>query len=427
VSYHIVFMSAEIFLPLFILAGVLSTALRLDDDDEDRQEVRHSVSQLARPSFNRSAVLLQSDSHSESTVFRSAGYARNCEQQPVFSGEIGLGPFAPRSDNERKWTELEVTKFEPRKPKVAFLMFVKDGAMINNVHMWEAWMKHAREEEGIDFAMHVHIKKEYQNTFRKYSVPFWVPTSWCDMFDAEMMLMREALQDPNVTHLMTLSSNSIPLKSLSFIYKEIEQQPATRMCIDHEFKRFGGLRKKSPRAESWWLMRRSEALPFINNQDLVRDTFKYRNKSDCGDENTWALALLLRKSRWKAEVELVDECPMFTDWKDSCKDWAKKSDDACKNCVNLRQEPHTDANVGHPRTYTHVGVKAWHELVETPFWFGRKFDDNAFLQIVDPWPLKPPPPLSAAQVANPAATAAAASVAKVEAAVATAAAMAAPS
>jgi hypothetical protein len=370
-----------------------------------KQSVIQSISQSVHQSVRRS------DGES---VFQSVGYSRNCKVRPVANPHTDLTQLSPESPNERKWTELKVATFPKRAPKLALLMFVKEGAIINNAKMWQSWTNHAKEQ-GLDFTMHIHAKEDYdkawqawthhtkkqggssaamqdqakedhENLILKYKYPRWTPTSWCDMFDAEIMLMRAALQDPEVTHLMTLSANSVPLKNLSSIYEEIRRQPATRMCLDYKHKRFGGQRKHSPRAESWWLMTRSDAMPFIQNQALVRNTFKYTHKLKCSDENVWALALLLRKNKWKEDMQLVDECPMFTDWKGSCKAWANRANDGCKNCVNLRKEPHSEAGPGHPRLYKHVGVKAWQELQDNPFWFGRKFADHAFSEIDDPWP-----------------------------------------
>jgi hypothetical protein len=150
---------------------------------------------------------------------------------------------------------------------MALLMSVKEKETVSNAKMWEAWMNHAKEE-GLDFAMHVHAKDFNQGLFQRHYVPEWIPTARCDMFDAEMMLMRKALKDPAITHLMMVSANSVPLKNLSFIYSEIERQPATRMCIDYDFRRFGGTRTHSPRAESWWLMSRSDAVVFVDTRIL---------------------------------------------------------------------------------------------------------------------------------------------------------------
>jgi hypothetical protein len=376
-----------------VVAGVLSAALHQSDID-----VVPSLIQL-------------SDASATQSGFQSASQSRNCGGGPSDDSNSDLTRWAPNSDNERNWTDLPPIVDDARlKPKLALLMFLKDGVSISNAQMWESWMNHAKAE-GLSFSMLIHGRKfvnghAYPHWFsfkhgesndklsmkwlEKHYVNETVPTRWCDTFDAQMLLLRQALRDPDITHLTTVSANSVPLKPLSFMYKEIEQEPATRMCMDYDWKAFGH-RKNFPRAETWWLMSRSDASLFVGHEKLVRGTFKLplSKAARCPDEESWALPLLLRKGKWKNEVGLVNECVMFTDWIDSCKAWANHAGEPCEN---LRGEPHTNATWQRPRQYEHVGVEAWHELTRSRFWFGRKFDNHAFLEIKAPWAPPPPPP-----------------------------------
>jgi len=407
-------------LKLLVISGVLSAALQHGDDASlasTSQSVHDSLSQ---------------------TGFQAAGYSRNCGRGPVYfseaeaSGTPGIdarqwgssptdGDFTadamgidfdadsdltrwvPLSDYERLWTEFPPIASDglvqsDLKPKLAVLMFVSltPAQPISNSRMWASWVNNAKAE-GLDFSMLFHGDKTARfndqtpedeinlKLLDQYYVNKTVPTARCDVFNAQMFLLREALRDPDITHVVTVSVNSVPLKPLSFMYEQIKQEPATRMCMDYNWTN-PGTRKTFPRAETWWLMSRSDASLFVDNEDLVLDIFN-ETKLSCADEERWALPLLLRKSRWKDKVGLLDECVMFTDWINSCKEWENHAN-GCNPCKNLRKEPHAESTLQRPRKYDHVGVKAWHELTQTRFWFGRKFADDAFLDIKSPWLVK---------------------------------------
>jgi hypothetical protein len=317
------------------------------------------------------------------------------------TADSDLTQWVPLSDYEREWTELPIDSAGPvknLKPKLAVLMFVSENPAqpISNSKMWATWVNNAKAE-GLDFSLLFHGDKKARfsdethedainlNLLRQYYVNETVSTQRCDVFNAQILLMRQALRDPDITHVTTVSVNSVPLKPLSFMYEQIKKEPATRMCLDYNWK-MPGYRATFPRAETWWLMSRSDASLFVDNEDLVMDMFN-EPKLSCPDEERWALPLLLRKGRWKNATGLINECVMFTDWINSCKEWEDHAD-GCNPCKNLRKEPHAVATAQRPRKYDHVGAKAWHELTQTKFWFGRKFADDAFLDIKSPWLVK---------------------------------------
>lgn len=266
------------------------------------------------------------------------------------------------------------------KPKVAFLMFVKDKVL--NPKLWLQWMRDARRS-GLDFSLIIHAawihrpdgkydpNEFLQKEFLEYMSPKFAATTWCNMWDAEWLLIQQALKDPDVTHIQILSQDSIPLKPMRYIYQALEDDPVTRMCADdYVYKPF-------PRAETWWVMRRGDAELFKQHEEQARMRFR----AQCSEEEAWYYPLRARMERWGQEAAPVkDECVMFTDWADgnqSCKVWADQVKRCPNNCRVTRAENHTESATKHPVIFHSISIAAFRELMASPFWFSRKVDDGA--------------------------------------------------
>jgi len=275
------------------------------------------------------------------------------------------------------WNELPSEPYIRMKPKLAILMFTADKIL--NEQVWMDWIQRARFE-GLDFALHIHLNKGsssdvLQTPFRRYLVnEFWNVT-WCNMWSAQMSLMARALEDKSVSHVIIVSHNSIPVKPLKFIYERLKEDPATRMCTDDKWRGNGW----TPRAETWWLMRKEDARLFIDNKEVAG---RFANNSGCVDEQAWYYPLKMRQELGGQRSGAVkDECIMFTDWADgprACKDWARVVR-ACtgSGCGSLRASPHEYASNMHPATFLRVRTRAMQGLIDSPFWFARKFSDHA--------------------------------------------------
>eukprot|EP00927_Polykrikos_kofoidii_P051342 TRINITY_DN45135_c0_g1_i1.p1 TRINITY_DN45135_c0_g1~~TRINITY_DN45135_c0_g1_i1.p1 ORF type:complete len:439 (+),score=63.90 TRINITY_DN45135_c0_g1_i1:109-1317(+) len=298
----------------------------------------------------------------------SAGHSRNCGGPKIW--HTNLTDWKPKAKVKGKtltWTELlPVRSFEAMKgPKLGILMLVIDKVFNENV--WSEWFAEAKARN-LRFRMFIHASRGHwhfnQSMFKEFLVHETIPSSWCKLWLAEMLLLRKSLKDHSVTHLATFSADAVPLKPLSYIYRELQLEPATRMCADMEWK------QPWERAETWWLMRRSDAELFLSHAQLIQNEFKIKN--GCEEEAMWFYPLLLRSARWGDKARLLNQCVMFTDWKDSCKSWVDHADRLCQ-CQSLRKSAHTRASRAHPRTYKKIGVEAWKELRRSAFWWGRKF------------------------------------------------------
>lgn len=314
-----------------------------------------------------------------------------------------LNQYEPKTDQEKFWTELKPTPEQVRPTKIALLMFVKDR--VNNAAVWSSWMEDATSH-GLDFKLLIHAWKNHTHkdkkhhkhndrknktrggfepaTFRKYLVPEQARTTWNDIVEAEIMLLRYALRDLDVTHVATISDDTVPVKPLSYIYQELLREPATRMCVDLKSGESGD---QKTHAETWWLMKRSDAQRFSDHWKLVQQSFVERST----EEKTWLLPLILRYKRWRDESRLLDECVMYTDWADDCNHW--RDHEALCDCPHLRQEPHQPGLLSSPRLHYQLGSQAWSELRASPFWWARKFSDmpveKQLVLLQTPWTANP--------------------------------------
>jgi len=266
--------------------------------------------------------------------------------------------------------------------KVAFLLFVKDR--VSNPKLWKQWMADARHS-GLNFNLMIHaygINRPYgiynasefrQKEFRKYMSPTWSWSNWCMMWDAEFMVFKHALKDPNVTHVMVLSQDSVPLKPMRYIYRALEADPVTRMCADDY------VYKPWPRAETWWVMRRGDADLFTQFEDQARQQFR----AECSEEEAWYYPLRARMERWGYDAAPVkNECVMFTDWadgKEACKTWADMVKQCPNNCRVTRSMNKTESATKHPVIFHSLSSAAYRELMASPFWFARKVDEEALV------------------------------------------------
>lgn len=258
--------------------------------------------------------------------------------------------------------------------KVAFLVFADDR--IHNEEIWLHWMAGARAA-GLEFSVHIHASgvppngtSEWQSErFRQFLVPEQAPVAWCRTWEAQMLLLTSALRDKEVTHMVTLSSDSVPVKPMTWIYDQTSEQPLSRFCVDDFW------RDPWPKAEMWSMLRREDALFFHENKAFAESHFRH----DCEDELAWYFPLRVRWDNFKEQAPLKRECIMFANWKDgdqACREqWAVNAD-TC-NCPTLRASNSTPASFKHPVAYHDVHKNAFKELLRSPFWFARKFTEGA--------------------------------------------------
>ncbi|CAE8656753.1 unnamed protein product, partial [Polarella glacialis] len=131
-------------------------------------------------------------------------------------------------------------------PQVAFLFMAMDRLDFEDV-----WDKFFEAAPDIGYSIFVHRANKRKDTSfadrfggwgRTPSAPLgrWgaidvphVETRWCALFGVEVALLAAALQDSRNQQFVFLSHNTVPLKSYSYVYRElIEKSPATsKFCF----------------------------------------------------------------------------------------------------------------------------------------------------------------------------------------------------
>jgi hypothetical protein len=234
----------------------------------------------------------------------------------------------------------------------------------------------AARAQGLKVSMYIHTGLTDLSNFpadlREHVIPDKLRIRWCHGSDAVMAVYEHVRKDPSVTHVATISDDTIPVKPLRQIYAEILAKPKSRLCQDNDWW--------IPRAETWWVMARSDMELFHQSDgdtllSFQRD-FQQSHENDCDDENFWYLPLKLRAHAWGEDAEVLNECPMYTNWNLTdgvfipCKKWREHAGD-CK-CDNLREALLTGADNAHPATFGSISAAGFEDLLQSTAWFARK-------------------------------------------------------
>lgn len=341
-------------------AGVAVTAFGVKLHDIDRQppsEDADAPSAVDGPGSEADGAVYDYDADDYVSDVDESG-------KPLPPGD--LRRFEPK----KQWVELPPPDVPSMPIKLAVMMLSKGGLHgINAPNVWLEWLDNAKASN-LPVNLHIHLKDNStwidhsaQQMFTKYFLETVdrVATGWGRLVIAERRLLQIALGDETVTHLAVVSDDSIPVKSVRWIYREIEAMQDSRFCTaDH---------KTPPRAEMWWLMRRRDALLFRDNPKLIRG-----EKEMTADEKVWYYPLKKRLEQWgPKDANIVSSCIMFTDWKtglDSNHTWSEHLEQC--NCPSLQLEKQVGAEKMHPNSYASIGPESFSELLASPFWFARK-------------------------------------------------------
>jgi len=277
----------------------------------------------------------------------------------------------------------------PKKPpKLALLMVVRRAIL--NARLWSSWL-HDADKQGLKVKILIHttlgLVEDFPAELWASVVPEKVAVERCNALNATMLLIGRALEDQEVTHLMTVSDDSIPVKPLHHIYWRLERSPRSRLCTDDDWL--------LPRAETWWVLRRGDAELFYTSRNseflqTFRDA-KTLFPLDCDDENFFYLPLKTRMQKWDNahEASFMNKCPMYTDWRTgqrACKAWADHA--GLCDCESLGRHVVSTADAGHPASFGNIGGEAFIALLRSPFWFARKIlshSDAAAKAAEDAW------------------------------------------
>jgi hypothetical protein len=280
-------------------------------------------------------------------------------------------------------------KVADRKPKLALLFLTKDR--IYNEAAWLTWLARAdRDGQQLRLLIHAYgLPQENRSSFfepaqlRPFLVNETAPSAWCDLLPPMDMLITIALQDPEVTHLAFAGETTLPLKPLSWMHAQLQAEDSTRMCSDSEFNI----------AELWWVMKRDDA------EAVDGQWGNHLGEVGCSEESSFYNGLkhhgrpMLSNCTtfaWFEYMPLVGcnaiaGTPGYTGptaaWcstteKCDCPKLVPPNGESETEFVKLNREKFPKKGA-HPVTFLSVSVDAFSELLRSPFWFARKFEDGA--------------------------------------------------
>merc|ERR1719284_790575 len=138
-------------------------------------------------------------------------------------------------------------------PWLALMLFVRDYVPEAHAKLWAAWMDTAKSQ-GLKVSMFIHTGltdlSNFSKDLRPYVIKQTVKTKWCQAYGAIMAIYKHVRKHKHITHVATISDDSIPVQPVSEIYAEITAKPQSRFCQDNNWW--------IPRAETWWVMARQD-------------------------------------------------------------------------------------------------------------------------------------------------------------------------
>jgi hypothetical protein len=289
--------------------------------------------------------------------------------------EESLGAMSAPQKQDKSvvaWLDLPPRPNTIRTPKLALNFMIKDS--IHNSHVWEAWLDQAKKD-GLEVKVLIHayanetVKAKLSTRFQQFLMNKTVESAWQQLFNTQFTLLSEALKDPDVTHIATVSESTIPVKPLSWMIDELKINEETRMCgdVDGEI------------AEAWWVMSRQDAELFNDHKGMVTKILSvHKHQGWYGDEEVaWYRPLRLRQDDWGEEAPLTIECTTLAVF--NCfgnpNSWCDNLEN-CK-CPKLEKLLPEQLTNEHPAAFSNLTSDAYGELLASPFWFARKFPDGA--------------------------------------------------
>lgn len=172
--------------------------------------------------------------------------------------------------------------------KIAFCFLVYDRVIHNN-----SWLKFFNEDKGFlkSYTIYSHIKEINNNTQQwliDHSIPS-IQTGWCEesLILAWILMLREALKDPNNEYFILLSGECIPLFGFQETYNKITSTNKARINININAK--PAVATGLLWADQWVLLTRPTAIELIKlmttkqGHDFITKIRKIKG-SYCSDE-----------------------------------------------------------------------------------------------------------------------------------------------
>ena len=181
--------------------------------------------------------------------------------------------------------------------------------------IWEEYLKDIPKEE---YEIYCHPKFQdkilNQNLFKNKIIPEYVETQWgkFSLVEAQYLLLKEALKNKNLTHIIFVSHNTIPIQSFyklrDFLKNYINQSIIEyRKASKFHIYRYDKLNNPFFSKEDfyfqsqWTTLCINDAVLIVNNFDKIKDVFK---NSEIPDEHAFINFLIHSEKRQIVNHEL---------------------------------------------------------------------------------------------------------------------------
>lgn len=274
---------------------------------------------------------------------------------------VGPAVTAMHPQAQADWVAIPLPEEKNLSPKPAFLMMIYETIVFENA--WEALIDGAGNAS---FGLHIHSKSNSPKLSARmlpYLVKEKIPTLRCHDVDLMIYLMSLALEDENVSHVMVVSGDTMPLRPFSHMVRDLSHEPRSSFCTDTDWQR----------AETWIMLQRVHAELYVTHSTELRAMIP---TTDCEDEDMFYWPLKER------EEDIIDRCLMMTDWSGTPKFWAINAK-KCE-CPEFIASVKKHGDCGRPSLFFDVTERGLYSLLASPagHWFVRKFPGDGVAGVV---------------------------------------------
>ena len=128
-----------------------------------------------------------------------------------------------------------------------------------------------------NYNIYIHSKNEIDKKYEKYIIPKIAETSWCDIVEAQINLLEEALKNKKNKYFIMVSGNSY----LLYNNNQFNNFDPTYSCFSFSNKYKLG-NKKYYKSSTWWILNRTDAEIICNTREKYENEFK--KFSECKEE-----------------------------------------------------------------------------------------------------------------------------------------------
>lgn len=252
-----------------------------------------------------------------------------------------------------------------KRKKIAFCFLIYDK--INHESLWNSFFKNIDKNK---YTIYIHYKNNknlrYFDTY-KLSNNKTIPTKWCgsSLVEAQLILLKEAIKDPNNHHFIFVSNSCIPVKSFDYIYNYLDTTKSYFNMTQPFVNMLSNI--KAYKATQWCILNRMHTNTLLSNKNIIRTTyvpFKKFKVRGCPDEYSIISSLYKLENNLKKNLIVTNFVCINATTFTSFNHWKNYKD--FKNSIKK----------GSPNNYSYICPEELDYIVTSKSLFARKFSEN---------------------------------------------------